>query len=193
MSGIDKIIRQIEEDTQKVCDGIIAQAESKAALITADAQAQAARIKADSDQRIIDTVADIKKRGDSAADLEEKMIRLKTKQGIISDMIAGGLDRLKTLPDDEYFDLILKMVRKYSQPQSGEIRFGKKDLGRLPQGFITRVNEVAAGELTLSDTAASIDAGFILIYGGIEENCSFDAILLSEDESVKDKAGKLLF
>ena len=92
-----------------------------------------------------------------------------------------------------YFALILKMVQKYSQPQDGEIRFGSRDISRLPAGFIGEVNKVASGALTLSDTTAPIDAGFILIYGGIEENCSFDAIILSEDETIKDKAGKLLF
>ena len=193
MSGIDKIIRQIEEDTKSVCDGIVAQAENKAARIKADAEQEAARIKASADQRTAAAVLDIKKRGDSAADLEEKMILLKTKQGIISDMIAAGVDRLKRLPDDEYFALILKMVQKYSQPQDGEIRFGSKDASRLPAGFIGEVNKVSAGTLTLSDTTAPIDAGFILIYGGVEENCSFDAIIASEDETIKDKAGKLLF
>ena len=193
MSGIDKIIRQIEDDTQAVCDGIIAQAEAKAALITADADDQAARIRRDSDQKITAIVTDIKKRGDSAADLEEKKILLSAKQRIIADMLAVGIDRIKNLPDDEYFALILRMVQKYSQKQNGTIRFGEKDLKRLPSSFITQVNQVSGGKLTLSDETAPIDAGFILIYGGIEENCSFDAIFMSEDETLKDKAGKLLF
>lgn len=193
MSGIDKIIRQIEEDTQTACDGIIAQAEAKAANISADADAEVARIKAYSDRSMTALVADIKKRGDSAADLEERKILLSTKQRIITDMLTVGVDRLKNLPDDEYFALILRMVQKYSQPLDGVIRFGKKDADRLPSGFIDQINRVSAGRLTLSDTCAPIDAGFILIYGGIEENCSFDAIFLSEDETLKDKAGKLLF
>lgn len=193
MSGIDKIIKQIEEDTQSVCDEIIAQAQTKCARITAEADREASRIKADCERRVADSAADIQKRGDSAADLAEKMILLKTKQGIISDMLAVGVERLKQLPDGEYFDLILRMVKKYSQPLDGVIRFGARDLARLPEGFIGEVNKVAAGALTLSDESAPIDAGFILIYGGIEENCSFDAILASEDETLKDKAGKLLF
>ena len=193
MSGIDKIIRQIEDDTRSVCDGIIAQAESKAQRITADADAQAALIKSNSDQRITALVTDIKKRGDSAADLEEKKILLTAKQRIITDMLQIGVERVKNLPDDEYFTLILKMVQKYSQPQDGVIRFGSKDLSRIPAGFINEINKASAGKLTLSDECAPIDAGFILIYGGIEENCSFDAIFMSEDETLKDKAGKLLF
>lgn len=193
MSGIDKIIQQIEEDTAKVCDGIIAQAEAKAAQIRAAADKEAAQIAESAEQKLIADVTDIKKRGDSAADLEEKMILLKTKQGIISDMLGVALDRVKNLPESEYFALLLRMVEKYSQPQEGVIRFGSRDAARLPAGFIGEVNKAAAGALTLSEECAPIDAGFILIYGGVEENCSFDAILAGEDETLKDKAGKLLF
>lgn len=193
MSGIEKIIQGIEDDTRAVCEGIIAQAQTKAAQIAADADEEAARIRSASDQRIAAMVTDIKKRGDSAADLEEKKVLLCAKQSIISDMLSIGIDRVKSLPDQEYFALIVKMVKKYSQPQEGVIRFGKKDLDRLPSDLMKQVNRVSAGELTLSDIPAPIDAGFILIYGGIEENCSFDAIFLSEDEALKDRAGKLLF
>ena len=193
MSGIDKIIKGIEDDTRAVCDGIISQAQAKAAKITASAEQEAARIRSASDQRCAASVADIKKRGDSAAELEEKKILLSTKQHIISDMLAVGVERVKNLPEKEYFALILKMVKKYSLAQEGVIRFGKKDAQRLPEGFIDRINKESCGKLTLSDTFAPIDAGFILIYGGVEENCSFDAIFLSEDETLKDKAGKLLF
>lgn len=193
MSGIDKIIQGIEEDTRAVCDGIVARAEEKAAQITAHAEDEAARIAGDSDRRISAAVADIKKRGDSAADLEEKKIYLSAKQQIICDMLAVGIERVKSLPEKEYFALILKMIRKYSQKKDGVIRFGKRDALRLPDGFIKEINKVAGGQLTLSDEYAPIDAGFILIYGGIEENCSFDAIFMSEDEALKDRAGKLLF
>ena len=54
-------------------------------------------------------------------------------------------------------------------------------------------NDAAKGKIALSDKAAAIDAGFILQYGGIEENCSFDAIFASEAENLSDRAGRLLF
>lgn len=193
MSGIDKIIQGIEDDTRAVCEGIIAQAQEKAVHIAAQADEEAARIRSSSDQRIAAMVTDIKKRGDSAAELEEKKVLLSAKQGIITDMLSIGIDRVKNLPDQEYFALIVKMVKKYSQPQDGVIRFGQRDLVRLPADLMKQISRVSAGGLTLSDIPAPIDAGFILIYGGIEENCSFDAIFLSEDEALKDRAGKLLF
>ena len=193
MSGIDKIISQIESDTRAVCDDVVNKAQMKSERIITEAVDKAAAIKADSEKAIAARSADIVKRGESAASLEEMKILLSSKQNIISTMLSHGIDRLKSLPDSEYFDLILRMVKKYSLKEDGIIRFGKKDIARLPVNFINDIDSAANGRLTLSDEAADIDAGFILIYGGIEENCSFDAIFTGEEENLRDRASKLLF
>lgn len=193
MSGIDKIIQDIEFNTDKSCDAVLATARSKAESIMMDAQRQAEQVIADGKERTALRVADIKKRGESAADLEEKRVLLSTKQAIISQMLQNGLDNAKNLPDDEYFALVLQMIGKYSLPQDGTIYFGEKDLNRLPVDFASKINDAAKGKIALSDTAAAIDAGFILKYGGVEENCSFDAIFSSEAENLSDRAGRLLF
>ena len=193
MSGIDKIIEQIEINTGIVCDDLLRRAEEKAALIRAEAQDQAASYTQQAKEEIKAKVVDIEKRGASAAELEEKRILLTTKQELIAEMIDKAVNRMKNLPDDEYFELILKMVKKYSLPQDGVIRFCQKDLDRMPKSFIEQVNKASGGKLTLSADPAAIDAGFILVYGGIDENCSFDAIFASESETLSDRAGKLLF
>ncbi len=193
MAGIDKMIRQIEDDTKTECDEVIAKARFKADKITAEAKSEADKITADAKRKAAAKVADIEKRGDSSAALEERKIALYTKQSIISDMLSNGMENAKNLPDDEYFELILKMIGKNSQEKDGVISFGQKDLDRLPAGYLEKINSVSKGKLTLSDHAAAIDAGFILSYGGIEENCSFDAVFMSEADTLSDKAGKLLF
>ena len=193
MAGIDKMIRQIEDETKTVCDDILLTAKKKSEAILFEAKAKADRIAADGKKKTAARVADIEKRGESSAELEERKVALYTKQSIISDMLNKGMENVKNLPDDEYFTLILTMIEKHSQPQDGVICFGQRDLSRLPRGYSDKINSVAKGKLALSDKAAAIDAGFILIYGGIEENCSFDAIFMSEADNLSDKAGKLLF
>ena len=193
MSGIDKIIEQIQSDTDKICASVIDTAQQKADKIISEAEAQAQQIIADGKDKTALKAADIKKRGDSAADLEDKRVMLYTKQKIISEMLSEGLSNAKNLPADEYFELIEKMIEEYSQPEDGIILFGKKDLDRLPQGYIDRLNKNSKGKLILSDETADIDAGFILKYGGIEQNCSFDAIFAGEAENLSDRAGRLLF
>lgn len=193
MSGIDKIIQQIESDTEKVCGSIIGEAQQKADRIIASAELEAQKIAADGKDRTAARVLDIKKRGDSAADLEEKRVMLSAKQQIITRMLREGLAAAKALPDEEYFALILKMVEKYSLPEDGVIFFGERDIKRLPAGFEASLNKAAKGRIALSPDTAPIDAGFILKYGGIEQNCSFDAIFAGEAEELSDRAGRLLF
>ena len=193
MAGIDKMIRQIEDETKTVCEDMILKARNKAEQILVSAQLEADKITTAGAKKTAAHASDIQKRGESSAALEERKVALYTKQSIITDMLNTGMTTVKNLPDDEYFELILKMIEKNSQPKDGMILFGKKDLSRLPQEFITKINSVSKGKLTLSDNAAPIDAGFILSYGGIEENCSFDAIFMSESDHLSDRAGKLLF
>ena len=193
MSGIDKIIQEIENNTTQYCDSVLAQARQKADVIIADAQKQADQILADGKDRTAAHVADIKKRGDSAAELEEKRVMLYTKQQIINTMLQEGLSTAKNLPKDEYFALIKSMVAKYSMEDDGVIFFGENDNHRLPADFLGELNQAAKGSIVLSSKPAPIDAGFILKYGGIEQNCSFDAIFAGEAEDLSDKAGRLLF
>ena len=193
MSGIDKIIQQIEADTKAVCDEVVLSAHNKADDILTQAKIEADQIAALSQKKTAEKVSDIEKRGLSAADLERRKIALKTKQGIINDMLITALDYTKSLPDEEYFDLLLTMIKNNSQPIDGEIVLCAADKARMPADFMKKVGAAAKGKLTLSDDNAAISSGFILRYGGVEENCSFDAVFMSEAENLSDKAGKLLF
>lgn len=193
MSGIDKIIQQIEEDTKSYCDETVENARKKADLTLGAAQEEADRIKASFEEKTRRKLLDIASRERSSAALEEKKVILDMKQNVISLMLSNALQYAKELPDDEYFSLILKMIEKNSQPKSGTIFFSEKDLRRLPADFESRLKALGKGELVVSKEPIRIDAGFVLSYGGIEENCSFDAICRSEFDSLSDKACALLF
>ena len=75
------------------------------------------------------------------------------------------------------------------------MRFSERDRKRFPAGFEKEIGKIAAergGSLRLGDNAA-IDNGFILAYGGVEENCTFRAMFDSRKEALKDAARKVLF
>ena len=193
MSGIDKIIQQIESDTKDYCDEVTENARIKADAVIKNAEAEAQKIRTSYEEKTERTLKDISARAKSSAALEEKKAFLNSKQSVIAKMLSDGLEKAKRLPDDEYFSLIVKMIEKNSHDDRGVIYFGKKDLGRLPSGFQDKINKVSKGELVISQEALDIDSGFILAYGGIEENCSFDAICRSKAEELSDRASSLLF
>ncbi len=193
MSGIEKIIQEIDHNASSVCDEILHNANLKAEKIIADAQGSADKILSSEKTKTVSKLEDIAARADSAAALEEKKTILLTKQEIISLMLNNALENMKTLPDDEYFSLIEKMIIKNHSGISGQICFGMKDLGRLPDGFEEKIKDISNGSLSLSKTPVAIDSGFILVYEGIDMNCSFDAIFRSQWEDLSDKASKILF
>ena len=85
----------------------------------------------------------------------------------------------------------MKLIKKNIQNQPGQIAFSQKDLDRLPADFAEKLKEFS---LTISDKAQeNLDNGFILQYGGIEANCSFDALFAEAKESLQDQVRDLLF
>ena len=195
MSGLDKILEHINTEAKDAADDLILGAKEQAEKILegakADAQARETAIRKQSEA----DVSNAEKRVKSAADLKEKRMILEAKQREIEDVFAAAKEHLYNLDDEAYFETVLKMVKRYAQPQAGEIRFSAKDLARLPEGFAQKANDAISGKgsLTVSDTAANIKGGFILVYGDIEENCSFDALIEASKEDLQDKIGQKLF
>ena len=66
----------------------------------------------------------------------------------------------------------------------------------MPAGFKTQAVEAASSkgaELTFPDKTDDIKNGFILRYGLIEINCSFDSIIDENREELKEKVNAILF
>lgn len=197
MTGLEKIIKHIEDDAAAISKSILSEAESKAQEIVSAAKAEGEKKRAEITERSKLEVEASLSRAESAALLREKKIILNTKQEIIEDVITKAKESLEKLPEKEYFDVIINMVKKNALNKAGYIVFSKKDKGRLAENFQDVINEILAGNsgatLTISEETREINGGFILIYGDIEENCSFDALFLAARESLQDKVSKVLF
>ena len=88
------------------------------------------------------------------------------------------------------------MLNKFALAENGEVIFSVKDLERMPDGFAEEIQKIAAakgGTLALSKESRQIEGGFVLVYGGIEENCTFRALFDSQKDELQDKVQKILF
>ncbi len=195
MSGLENILERIEKSATETANQIIAQANADAARITASGKEEAERQEAAINKQAQLDVASTNKRIQSAAEMTEKRIVLKAKQDAIDDVLAAAAGELKDLDDDEYFAQILNMGPKDAHSEDGIIKFSAKHRGRLPKGFQGQIDSAAAGKgrLQIAEEPANIDGGFILVYGDIEENCSFDALIDASKEELQDEIGKILF
>ena len=111
-------------------------------------------------------------------------------------MLDKAYETVTNLNDKEYFELILKLLGKYALPQEGEIFFSAADLKRMPTGFEQDAQQSAkanGGSLKVSRQGKNIENGFVLVYGGIEENCTLRAIFDAKRDELSDKVHRMLF
>jgi V/A-type H+-transporting ATPase subunit E len=95
-----------------------------------------------------------------------------------------------------YFEMIIKLIRANVRPANGEIIMTEKDLKRLPENFEAKIQEIAEekkGSLKLSEKTAEIGNGFILRYGGVDENCSFRALFDDRMNDLQDAVHRTLW
>lgn len=190
MTGLEKIIEHIRQDSVEESDRIIAEAQAEVDRIMAASRDECTRLAQSLDEKGNAEINLANHRSESAAALTRRKLLLQAKQQMINDVLDNAKSYLLGLPDSEYFDIVLKMIKKYSLGTNGEVIFSASDLKRLPAGFS---DSLKGTSLTLSKETRNIEGGFVLLYGDIEENCSFDAIISAEKELLQDRIGSLLF
>ncbi len=190
MTGLDKILEHIKQDAQQEADRLMTEAKTETDSLLAVADEDENRLRTQADEKRNTQVLLTLERGKSAAALAHRKLLLEAKQEIIADMMEAAKQSLQELPEKEYFETILKMVARYRLLQEGEIMFSKKDLSRVPASFAAALKEYS---LTVSKETREINGGFVLLYGDIEENCSFDALFFEAKDELADKIRDLLF
>lgn len=196
MTGLEKMQSQILSEAESSAKEILDQAKKEADGIVEEArkraEAECRRISEKSEAE----VKGLEERAVSSSDLQRRKELLQAKQEVISQMLDQAYESLLCADEKDYFDMLRKMLRKFVLPQEGEICFSKEDLERMPKGFQEEIQAIAkekGGALALSEEVRSVRGGFVLIYGGIEENCTFRAMFNSKKDELSDKVHALLF
>ncbi|MCI5792955.1 MAG: V-type ATP synthase subunit E family protein [Lachnospiraceae bacterium] len=196
MNGLDKLVARISGESDAQIKAIIDAANAKAAEIKADSdkkmKAECERIE----KKAQTEVETIEMRSKASAELKTKQILLTGKQELLNDTIGMAKEKLSSLSDQEYVDFIKKLFSKHVPSEDAVLKLNAADLKRIPQdvidGFVKSAEDKGA-KLTVSSEAAEIKNGFVLDFGGIEENCTFDALIDQNIEELQDKVKSLLF
>lgn len=196
MNGLDKLVARISGESDAQIKAIIDEANAKAAEIKADSdkkmKAECERIE----KKAQTEVETIEMRSKASAELKTKQILLTGKQELLNDTIGMAKEKLSNLSDQEYVDFIKKLFSKHVPSEDAVLKLNAADLKRIPQdvidGFVKSAEDKGA-KLTVSSEAAEIKNGFVLDFGGIEENCTFDALIDQNIEELQDKVKSLLF
>lgn len=196
MSGLDKMKVRILEEAQSTAAEITGKAAAEA-----DAAVQAAREAAEAEAaQIIEkaqhSVSDHARKVESSMDMQRKQAILAAKQEVIGNVLDEAYRMVMDLEDEQYFKLLEKLLEKHVVSGEGEICFSARDLKRMPEGFTEKIKNIASekgGSLTVSQQPAEMDGGFLLVYGGIEENCTIRAVFDAGREEMSDRVNRMLF
>ena len=196
MTGLDKIVHQILAEADDSSKKRTQEARAEVAKIAAEAQEKADALKESILKESEEEVAKYQERITSSVDLNRRTAILEAKQNIIAEVLQKSYDRFCGVSDSKYFEILEKMLHKFALAKEGKIYFSSKDLVRMSENFAKEVENIAkikGGKLEIAREAKETDGGFILVYGGIEENCSFKALFESNRAELQDQVYQILF
>ena len=188
MTGLEEMKAAIEEESRVERAEIDRRAQEQAATIGAEAKAAAGA-------RYQECAGELQ-RAKTGGEMKIKRLLLRTKTELVDETIAMALRQLRELPDADYFTVLQTLACSYARKGEGEMLLSQRDLQRLPAGFADTLNSMLksqGAQVHIGARAAKIDGGFLLVYGDIEVNCSFEALLEASLEQVKDALSRELF
>ena len=188
-------------------DMILSEGKEKAEAILREAQAEAEKIRKTAEEEAgqalqaaeVNAAAAKEKiagRYASLADANVRQAFLTARRETIAGVIEKAKEKALSLPDDAYFASFEKMLAGKITGKDGILYLSEKDLARMPASFAEKAKAMAAekgGSLVISEETRPIDGGFILAYGGIEENCSVGALFEERADWLTDTVRSILF
>lgn len=194
MNGLDKITQRIADDAQAQADAILRQGEADAKAIAHDwedkARAESGAILAQGEKAAKERL----ERLDSMAQMEGKRLLLSAKQEMIAQAFDAALDKLLSLPQEEYVELLAKLCVQAAVTGREELIFSPADKGKLGAKVAARANELLpGGRLTVSGETRDVKGGFILSGDGVEVNCAFDTLVRLSRPELERQVAQTLF
>jgi len=195
---------------ENITSRIITEAREKASEILARAQAEVNEIKANFDEVAREEAAEILEKGKAAAkeretrlggvaELEARKIKLKTKREMIDAAFNKTVELLKSQPEDEYTDTLVRLALKASETGSEQVILSEADREKIGDRLIGAINKKlkvqnpqAAG-LSLADETRGISGGLILKSGDMEINASFETIVEKLKDEIAHDVADILF
>ena len=165
MNGIEKITQRMEDDARRDINEILTAARAQADEITRRCREQADRESAAITARGESAAAEREKRLESMAEMESRKLVLAAKQEVLDEAFTMALEKLCTLPDEEYIELLAALAVKAARTGREKVIFSQKDRNRVGKAVVTRANDALArkvaprlpGDLTDTKAGAILD------------------------------------
>ncbi len=184
MAGLELITGKIISDAVMVAESKKAAALECAEGIKAEYRAEEEKVRA----KNAEDIENIKKSAEeSTASLihsRERDALLGTENQVADEIIEEAKERIAALDAEEYFALLTEIYKNNAEDLEGEILFTAEDKKRMPKDFVDSLSAIK-GKVTLSKEDLK-QQGFVVRYGRVELNCTFDAIFEDKYNKLSD-------
>ncbi len=141
MEGIEKITAKIAQDAQAEIEKLTAETDEKVKSILDSAQAQAREEAGDIVEKGRAAAGERLERLSSAAQMERRKLELAAKQEVLGEAFDLALEKLCTLPEKEYIDLLTKLALEASASGKERLIFSQKDRARVGKQVVMAAND----------------------------------------------------
>ncbi len=194
-------------EAEKVTEKILAEAKAEAEKIKNQAEQNQAAEQKKLDEQLAEFKKQTKTLAEKAAKDEKSHILaaarmamtkqfLTEKSKILDEVFEKALKQLQNLPDDQYQNLITKLMLESVETGEEEVIIDKNER-RIDQQLINKVNEQLSpdkkADLKMSDEKHNTRGGFILRRGKIKTNVTFDVLLDNARKELEIELAKELF
>ncbi|MCI5893534.1 MAG: V-type ATP synthase subunit E [Clostridiales bacterium] len=193
VGGLDTILSCINSESEKNVSRILLEAKSKAETIIKSAEKTAASMKNEAVNKADVLFSETVEHQKNALKHDENQKILAEKQKILNMSITDGINKIKKFDDKKYFELMKSLIAKYAADtkSDGTLYMNEHDIKRMTADFENMLKN-SYPNITI-DSDNTIDAGFKIKYGGIEDNCTIDAVVEAELDNIKTNVSKILF
>ena len=162
MDGMEKITARIREDADREIAQMNQETDRQIQVLQEQAQAQADREREEILARGTRAAAERLERLKSAAQMERRKLELAAKQEVVGEAFDKALEKLCTLPEEEYIQLLTALVLQAVSTGREQLIFSPKDRARIGKAVVVAANEAlvkqVAPELPDSLTDSKVGA-----------------------------------
>ena len=196
MKGTEKIIAHIRADgdaeAKKIIDAASKQAEEKRAESFKAALSEYEKLMQAGNAECEDILSGSRRLA------EAKKSVLSVKQEMISAAFDAAREEIVNMPRDKYTQFLARMAAEAAASGMEEIVLNARDKAEVGKSVCKAANELLSakgtpGKLTVSEDTADISGGVIVRFGGIETNCSIDALIRQRRSGLSTEVAAAMF
>ena len=198
MNGIDKLTERIAADTDQERKSILDRGRDQAAQIQSGYEALGEADYAETVEKGRNDAAERIVRMGNVAQLEARKLRLSAKQEMLERAFSLAMDKLLSLPEPEYVELLSKLAADASSTGREALVLSVTDRPRFGKKVVIAANEKLekagkTAELTLSEESREFTGGLYVQDGRVETNCTFSTIVRMLREQMSGEVAEILF